>query len=99
MFVFLPVNQFFFVGQPWPPSKGSFNWRLSFTIVTADIDKDILEKGDKRTSAVASPVMPGGLFAMDRQLFFELGAYDPEIKYVFGCLASQSFLTFNCARV
>ena len=25
--------------------------------------------------------MPGGLFAMDRRLFFALGAYDPEIFY------------------
>lgn len=26
-------------GEFWPPSKGSFNWRLTFTIVKADIDK------------------------------------------------------------
>ena len=41
---------------PWPPTRGFFNWRLSFTIIMADVDEDMLEPGDKRSSAVKSPV-------------------------------------------
>lgn len=68
-------------GDFWPPAKGSFNWRLTFTIVDADVSRDLVGEGPRKARAVASPVMPGGLFAMDRAFFFKLGAYDPEIKY------------------
>jgi polypeptide N-acetylgalactosaminyltransferase len=85
-------------GEMWPPSKGSFNWRLSFTIVPADVDRDI-EGGAgplARSSPVRSPVMPGGLFAMDRAFFFELGAYDPEILYYGAEHVELSFRVWMC---
>ena len=60
-------------GDSWPPARGFFNWRLSFTIETADTVLDLAEPGvDLKTAAMKSPVMPGGLFAMDRKLFFEV---------------------------
>ena len=68
-------------GDLWPPAKGSFNWRLTFTILDADLSRDLIGDGPRKTRPVASPVMPGGLFAIDRAFFFKLGAYDPEIKY------------------
>eukprot|EP00911_Craspedida_sp_UC1_P001484 UC1_evm2s1122 len=116
-------------GEFWPPSKGSFNWRLTFTIVGADIKNDLEppdhpDDGDHDTFAsisaisssaaqtldknmgtqqqlqhiasVRSPVMPGGLFAMDRKLFFELGAYDPEIKYYGAEHVELSFRVWTC---
>ena len=30
--------------------------------------------------ASSSPVMPGGLFAVDRRYFFEIGGYDPGME-------------------
>ena len=29
-------------GHAWPPYKGSFNWRLTFTIIGADPNKDLV---------------------------------------------------------
>lgn len=47
-------------GELWPPAKGSFNWRLTFTIVHADIDRDLVGDGHLHTRPIRSPVMPGG---------------------------------------
>jgi len=68
-------------GEPWPPSKGSLTWRLSYNPVVADMETDLLDPEHATISPVRCPVMPGGLFAMDKDLFFELGEYDPEILY------------------
>jgi polypeptide N-acetylgalactosaminyltransferase len=86
-------------GEMWPPSKGSFNWRLTFTIVPANEERDMIQgysTANKRISPVRSPVMPGGLFAMDRRFFFELGEYDPEILYYGGEHVELSFRVWQC---
>jgi hypothetical protein len=68
-------------GDPWPPNKGIFSWRLSYHPVMAQMDRDLMPGWSVRTSPVRSPVMPGGLFAMSKAFFIKLGKYDPEIKY------------------
>jgi polypeptide N-acetylgalactosaminyltransferase len=47
-------------GDLWPPAKGSFNWRLSFTIVPASVERDLVGTGPKKTRPIKSPIMPGG---------------------------------------
>ncbi|EGD79205.1 polypeptide N-acetylgalactosaminyltransferase 6 [Salpingoeca rosetta] len=85
-----------FPGELWPPAKGSFNWRLTFTIVPANIDRDLVGDGHPHTRPIRSPVMPGGLFAIDKDLFFQLGAYDPEIKYYGAEHVELSFRVWQC---
>ena len=84
-------------GDSWPPARGFFNWRLSFTIETADTVHDLAEPGvDLKTAAMRSPVMPGGLFAMDREFFFKIGAYDPLILYYGAEHVELSFRVWMC---
>lgn len=53
-------------------SRGSFDMSLTFT--WDPIPQRVLEslKND-RTAPIPSPAMAGGLFAIDREYFFELG--------------------------
>lgn len=84
-------------GGTWPPLRGSFTWRLSFTILPADTTHDIIEHDvDKKCSAIKTPVMPGGLFAMDREYFFETGMYDPEIHFYGAEHVEMSFRIWTC---
>eukprot|EP00041_Stephanoeca_diplocostata_P029408 m.867330 g.867330 ORF g.867330 m.867330 type:complete len:489 (+) comp23554_c5_seq14:170-1636(+) len=85
-----------FGGDPWPPFKGSFNWRLSYVPIMADMEKDLVDPDHPGESPVRCPVMPGGLFAMDRALFFELGEYDPEIFYYGAEHVELSFRVWTC---
>lgn len=82
-------------GDMWPPSKGSFNWRLTFTIVQADLSKDMIGT-EPYISPVRSPIMPGGIFAMDREFFWDLGGYDPEIYYYGAEHVELSFKVWMC---
>lgn len=62
-------------GDPWPPSKGTFNWRLAYSPVMADIEKDMIPGFPLMASPVRTPVMPGGLFAMDKVRFGHFVVY------------------------
>ena len=84
-------------GVAWPPIRGIFNWRLTFIGAAADMGEDLLEKDQKKQASVwRSPVMPGGLFAMDREYYWELGGYDPEIRYYGAEHVEMSFRIWMC---
>ena len=50
----------------------------------------------KNTEPMASVIMAGGLFAIERKLFFEIGAYDPEMQLYGGEEMEISFRIWQC---
>lgn len=65
-----------------------FSWGLG--------QKGIGSRRRTRTEPMPSPIMAGGLFAMDRKYFFELGAYDPGMKLYGGEEMEISFRIWQC---
>ncbi len=74
---------------------GAFNWGLHFRWFT--MSADVLEdfKHDN-TRPYRTPVMAGGLFAIDRQQFFHLGAYDDNMEIWGGENLELSFRAWQC---
>ncbi|KAK3762295.1 hypothetical protein RRG08_006040 [Elysia crispata] len=72
---------------------GGFSWSLHFT----------WQDGSPRPPhssqyilPIRSPTMAGGLFAVDRKFFFEIGAYDPGMDVWGGENLELSFRTWMC---
>ncbi len=57
-----------------PLVRGGFNWGLNFKWDA--ITREELKDASDFAKPVKSPTMAGGLFAMDRGYFKELGEYD-----------------------
>jgi polypeptide N-acetylgalactosaminyltransferase len=58
---------------------GAFNWELHFRWFM--LGEEELKRRKKDISApFKSPAMAGGLFAINREYFFEIGSYDAEMK-------------------
>uniref|UniRef100_A0A4W3JME1 UDP-N-acetyl-alpha-D-galactosamine:polypeptide N-acetylgalactosaminyltransferase 11 (GalNAc-T11) n=1 Tax=Callorhinchus milii TaxID=7868 RepID=A0A4W3JME1_CALMI len=77
-----------------PMVKGGFNWGLHFKW---DPVPDSLLKGPKgATAPIKSPVMAGGLFAMDRDYFRKLGEYDGGMDIWGGENLEISFRIWMC---
>lgn len=88
-------------------TRGSFDLGLSFT--WDRIPKRFLGKlHSDRTAPIMAPAMAGGLFAIDREYFYELGSYDEKMKIWGGENLEMSvriwtcggnLLTIPCSRV
>ncbi|KAK0052795.1 polypeptide N-acetylgalactosaminyltransferase 6 [Biomphalaria pfeifferi] len=65
-----------------------FNW--------ASIPPRELQRRNDSGGSVRSPTMPGGLFAISRDFFNELGTYDPEMEFWGGENLELSFKTWMC---
>eukprot|EP00927_Polykrikos_kofoidii_P017022 TRINITY_DN17728_c0_g1_i1.p1 TRINITY_DN17728_c0_g1~~TRINITY_DN17728_c0_g1_i1.p1 ORF type:complete len:625 (-),score=68.04 TRINITY_DN17728_c0_g1_i1:191-2065(-) len=64
----------------------SFTWSLGQAPRTAVLD----------VAPQKSPIMAGGLFAADREFFFHLGGYDPEMRFYGGEEMEIGFRTWQC---
>lgn len=58
---------------------GAFNWDLHFRWYTRTT-ADTMKRQRDITQAFRTPAMAGGLFAMDKSYFFELGGYDEKME-------------------
>lgn len=58
-----------------PGVRGGFSWQLQFKWKKIP-EYEQKRRGHDETREVYSPTMAGGLFAIDRRYFFEIGAYD-----------------------
>ncbi|XP_038073737.1 N-acetylgalactosaminyltransferase 7-like [Patiria miniata] len=65
-------------------ARGAFDWAFWYKRIPVEYGNTMKRIGMKYFSqAYDAPAMAGGLFAMDRSYFIELGAYDPGL-YIWG---------------
>ena len=88
------INADTFDYSPSPLVRGGFNWGLNFKW-------DSIPRSELQTSAdfakpFKSPTMAGGLFAIDRSYFKELGEYDPGLNVWGGENLELSFKVWMC---
>ncbi|KAH0563812.1 Polypeptide N-acetylgalactosaminyltransferase 5 [Cotesia glomerata] len=74
---------------------GGFNWKLNFRwyrVTQREMDR---RNGD-RTAPLRTPTMAGGLFSIDKDYFYEIGAYDEGMDIWGGENLEMSFRVWQC---
>ncbi|KAL1497219.1 hypothetical protein ABEB36_008215 [Hypothenemus hampei] len=74
---------------------GAFNWNLQFRWYTIGGRQLAVRKLDP-TKPFATPTMAGGLFAIDKNYFFEIGSYDENMSIWGGENLELSFRIWQC---
>uniref|UniRef100_A0A146LW32 Polypeptide N-acetylgalactosaminyltransferase n=3 Tax=Lygus hesperus TaxID=30085 RepID=A0A146LW32_LYGHE len=74
---------------------GAFNWDLHFRWYSMSGEELEKRKLD-RTQPFRTPAMAGGLFAVDKNYFFEIGAYDDKMEVWGGENLELSFRVWQC---
>ncbi|KAK7105098.1 N-acetylgalactosaminyltransferase 7-like [Littorina saxatilis] len=74
--------------------RGIFEW--GFLYKESQVPKKELDKRAYNSEPYPSPTHAGGLFAMDRNYFFELGGYDPGLRIWGGENFELSFKIWQC---
>jgi len=74
---------------------GGFNWKLNFRWYPIP-ESEYSRRNYDQTEPVKSPAMAGGLFAIDRDYFFEIGTYDEEMQVWGGENLEMSFRIWQC---
>jgi polypeptide N-acetylgalactosaminyltransferase len=72
---------------------GGFSWSGHFTWI--NIQENDLKSKTSSISPVRSPTMAGGLFAIDRKYFWEIGSYDDKMDGWGGENLEMSFRVNN----
>lgn len=76
---------------------GGFTWSGHFTWV--DIPQVEIARRGSPIAPTRSPTMAGGLFAVDRETFWKMGSYDPEMDVWGGENLEMSFRIWQCGGV
>lgn len=74
--------------------RGIFEW--GFLYKESQVPKKELDTRKHNSEPYRSPTHAGGLFAMDRSYFFELGGYDPGLRIWGGENFELSFKIWQC---
>ncbi|UJR16353.1 hypothetical protein I4U23_003257 [Adineta vaga] len=74
---------------------GGFNWRLNFRWYPVP-QREELRRNRDHSLPLLSPTMAGGLFTINREYFYEIGAYDPGMEVWGGENLEMSFRVWQC---
>jgi len=74
---------------------GGFNWKLNFRWYRVP-QREMDRRNGDRTSPLRTPTMAGGLFSIDRDYFYEVGAYDEGMDIWGGENLEMSFRIWQC---
>ena len=80
--------------EPSPLVRGGFNWGLNFK--WDPIPRSELQADEDFAKPFKSPTMAGGLFAIDKEYFHQLGEYDPGMNVWGGENLELSFKVWMC---
>merc|ERR1712241_432251 len=74
---------------------GGFNWKLNFRWYRVP-QRELDRRGGDRSEPLHTPAMAGGLFAIDRDFFYEIGSYDEGMDIWGGENLEMSFRVWQC---
>ncbi|KAJ8923346.1 hypothetical protein NQ315_001904 [Exocentrus adspersus] len=74
---------------------GGFNWKLNFRWYRVP-QREMDRRNGDRTAPLRTPTMAGGLFSIDKDYFYELGAYDEGMDIWGGENLEMSFRVWQC---
>ncbi|XP_053574676.1 polypeptide N-acetylgalactosaminyltransferase 10 [Bombina bombina] len=85
-------DHFGYETQAGDAMRGAFDWEMYYKRIPIPVE---LQNSDP-SEPFESPVMAGGLFAVDRKWFWELGGYDPGLEIWGGEQYEISFKVWMC---
>ncbi|XP_050388689.2 inactive polypeptide N-acetylgalactosaminyltransferase-like protein 5 [Patella vulgata] len=88
------INPDTLVYEPIPLFIGGFRWSLIFK--WDPLPDKILNNKSAQSYPVKTPAMAGGVFAIDKEYFQEIGEYDPELHIWGGENMELSFKVWQC---
>lgn len=91
-------DQTFAYSRSFDSHWGAMNWALSFrwfSVGARELKRMRLRHYDQ-TATYRCPIMAGGLFAMQREYFFHLGAYDSALRIWGGENIEMSLRVWQC---
>ncbi|XP_023216593.1 polypeptide N-acetylgalactosaminyltransferase 3-like [Centruroides sculpturatus] len=74
---------------------GAFNWELHYRWYPIG-NRELKKRSDDPSKPFRTPVMAGGLFAVDRSYFYEIGSYDEQMDIWGGENIEMSFRVWQC---